>query len=48
VSAPPPLCARAQEYVFRRVDHLQSADGKLDTQELANGLQIMRNLVLGY
>lgn len=37
-----------KEYVFQRVDWLQNNDGKLDLNELGNGLQMMRVMVMGY
>ncbi|KXZ50247.1 hypothetical protein GPECTOR_17g885 [Gonium pectorale] len=38
----------AKEYIFRRVDGLVDANDKLDTEEFANALTLMRTAVLGY
>lgn len=38
----------AKEYIFGRVDSVVDGDGKLDPQEFANALVILRTAVLGY
>ncbi|GLC41405.1 hypothetical protein PLESTB_001014700 [Pleodorina starrii] len=38
----------AKEYIFTRVDQVVDGDSRLDTQEFANALTLMRTTVLGY
>ncbi|EFJ46946.1 hypothetical protein VOLCADRAFT_105252 [Volvox carteri f. nagariensis] len=38
----------AKEYIFSRVDQMVDGDNRLDTQEFANALTLMRTAVLGY
>ncbi|KAG2499628.1 hypothetical protein HYH03_002567 [Edaphochlamys debaryana] len=38
----------AKEYIFTRVDQVVDGNSKLDTQEFANALVLMRAAILGY